>query len=468
MPHRLEREPYPKPLSPASSDTSVSSNTHAISPRCPQRDFINPRPVQTLPPLRAFLREEGIDADIEPRQPRFIGATHEIAREEARRRALRPVATRCHTRMNPLLGYEHRGTFAYEQPTIHSPDDVRRPGYSRSGWGTTGIVIAENLHRTRELPDDQYHYRLLVGTTVLHESLSHPYDHMDLDSAQSKSVWWGDINLLYRPLPPVPPTVRNEVVSPILSRKRPLPAYLEQSDDEDSEGDSSGRSRASNTPGTGKGRPAGQGDVETSDSDTHEGDDEEQRVSPRAPGKPSGRLKAEKRLDNGPSHEYFSSSGIKLEVIELPVKYDTKEWLKHVEQCPEGSKAPWRCTWQTMKNGSPVPCDYSSKKHLVKRHIEATHLCIKRFQCTWCEKTFTQRSNVAGCHLNTHTGASPHGCDFCGDRFKDPSKRHKHMLRNHGYRPGESRKKFRSEESAQGQSVHESLEPWKVAGARDG
>ena len=61
------------------------------------------------------------------------------------------------------------------------------------------------------------------------------------------------------------------------------------------------------------------------------------------------------------------------------------------------------------------------------------------------------------------TGASPHGCDFCGDRFKDPSKRHKHMLRNHGYRPGESRKKFRSDESGQGQSVHESLEPWKVA-----
>jgi hypothetical protein len=37
------------------------------------------------------------------------------------------------------------------------------------------------------------------------------------------------------------------------------------------------------------------------------------------------------------------------------------------------------------------------------------------------------------------------------------------MLRSHGYRPGESRKKFRpEEESVQGQSVHESLEPWKV------
>ena len=65
------------------------------------------------------------------------------------------------------------------------------------------------------------------------------------------------------------------------------------------------------------------------------------------------------------------------------------------------------------------------------------------------------------------TGASPHGCDFCEESFKDPSKRHKHMLRSHGYRPGESRKKFRPEESAQSQSAHESIEPWKVAAASE-
>jgi hypothetical protein len=63
-------------------------------PRYPQRDAIHPRPVQSLPPLRAFLRNEGIDTDIEPRQPCPIGATHEVAREEARRRALRAAATR--------------------------------------------------------------------------------------------------------------------------------------------------------------------------------------------------------------------------------------------------------------------------------------------------------------------------------------------------------------------------------------
>ena len=125
--------------------------------------------------------------------------------------------------------------------------------------------------------------------------------------------------------------------------------------------------------GTGKGRPSvrvDSEDVGTSDSDTREASEKDRRGS-------SSKPKGEKSLDKGPEREYYSPSGVKLEVVELPVKYDTKEWLKHVEQCPDGSKAPWRCTWQTMKNGSPVPCDYSSKKHLVKRHIEATHLCIK-------------------------------------------------------------------------------------------
>ncbi len=59
-----------------------------------QRDLIYPRPVQTLPPLRAFLRNEGINADIETRHPQLTGTVHEVAREEARRRALKAAATR--------------------------------------------------------------------------------------------------------------------------------------------------------------------------------------------------------------------------------------------------------------------------------------------------------------------------------------------------------------------------------------
>jgi hypothetical protein len=140
--------------------------------------------------------------------------------------------------------------------------------------------------------------------------------------------------------------------------------------------------------GTGNQPQSDPEDDEASDSERRETSDEKGRMGPPPPsppssppprttGKPSRKPRAAKGLEKGPEREYFSPSGIKLEVIELPVKYDTREWLKYVEECPEGSKSPWCCTWQTMKNGKRVPCDYSSKKHLVKRHIEATHLCIK-------------------------------------------------------------------------------------------
>ncbi|KAI0254748.1 hypothetical protein BJV78DRAFT_1182705 [Lactifluus subvellereus] len=261
--------------------------------------------------------------------------------------------------------------------------------------------------------------------TALRGKLCHPHEEIDPELARSRSECrekWrhscehstclcedavGNADRLYRPPPsPVPPVVRDEVVSPTPSRKRCRSVCLEQSDDEEeSDGDSRGRLRASEVPETRKDQlsvSTDSDDVDMSDSDSLRASAEkEQRVSSRTSHKSSGKHKAGKCLEEGFEREYFSPSGVKLEVIELPVKYDTREWLKHVEQCPDGSRAPWRCTWQTMKNGSPVSCDYSSKKHLVKRHIEATHLCIKRFQCTWCQKTFTQRSNVAGCHLNT-------------------------------------------------------------------
>lgn len=144
-----------------------------------------------------------------------------------------------------------------------------------------------------------------------------------------------------------------------------------------------------------------------SDSETREASNEkERRGPPRATGKPSRKARAEKSLDKGPEHEYFSPSGVKLEVIELPVEYDTKEWLQHVEPSPDGSRAPWRCTWQTMKNGTRVPCDYSSKKHLVKRHIEATHLCIKyvltKFGSLLCPRTPLQEVSMYLVRENLH------------------------------------------------------------------
>jgi hypothetical protein len=122
-------------------------NVQHYRPRGPQRDFIYPRPVQSLPPLRAFLRNEGIDTDIEPRQQRLARPTHELAREEARWRAIRAAPTRYvfldHTqasshyppllsykKFSPLLGYEYRNAPSLaEHRTIQPLDEVYRPGY---------------------------------------------------------------------------------------------------------------------------------------------------------------------------------------------------------------------------------------------------------------------------------------------------------------------------------------------------
>jgi hypothetical protein len=93
-------------------------NPQRYRPRGPQRDFVYPRPVQSLPPLRAFLRNEGIDTDIEPRQQSPVSATHEVAREEARRRAIRATATR-------YVSLEHTEAPSHYPPLCHTKNIAR-------------------------------------------------------------------------------------------------------------------------------------------------------------------------------------------------------------------------------------------------------------------------------------------------------------------------------------------------------
>ncbi|VDB84908.1 unnamed protein product [Peniophora sp. CBMAI 1063] len=139
-------------------------------------------------------------------------------------------------------------------------------------------------------------------------------------------------------------------------------------------------------------------------------------------------------FDQGPGKEprkaFFNRKGVKLEIIKIEVKIDDRKYLQYAEPVPS-DPTRWRCICNKMENGKPARCSYRSKKHLVKRHIEATHMNIKRFQCSWCGSTFTQRSNAENCHINTHSGESPHACAHCDLRFKDPSKLHKHLSRDH-------------------------------------
>jgi hypothetical protein len=59
---------------------------------------------------------------------------------------------------------------------------------------------------------------------------------------------------------------------------------------------------------------------------------------------------------------------------------DQKQWTEYAKRTPStsasgGSSFVYVCLW-TYEDGRP-PCKYESKKQLVKRHIETTHLGIK-------------------------------------------------------------------------------------------
>ncbi|KAJ7498936.1 hypothetical protein FB451DRAFT_1203533 [Mycena latifolia] len=115
-----------------------------------------------------------------------------------------------------------------------------------------------------------------------------------------------------------------------------------------------------------------------------------------------------------------------------------QNWENHAIQIknPEGGVA-YQCTWSTPDG----PCHYWSKKQLVKRHVETTHLKFKPFVCDICSKAFPQKTSLE-IHRHGHTGDTPHQCIYnCGKSFKDPARRHRHHVETHGYVPKQGKKK---------------------------
>ncbi|KAI0353530.1 hypothetical protein OH77DRAFT_1505304 [Trametes cingulata] len=135
---------------------------------------------------------------------------------------------------------------------------------------------------------------------------------------------------------------------------------------------------------------------------------------------------------------------------------DDPEWMKYTTPHPDVSpSAPfYKCTWTIRTSDGTKECEYQSKKHLVKRHIESKHLQLRPCVCPVCGKGFAQKSNL-DTHLNTHTGEEPHKCHYCQLRFKDPARRHRHMISAHGHissrtKKGRARRATRTPSSPEG------------------
>ncbi|KAI0824792.1 hypothetical protein BC628DRAFT_1377760 [Trametes gibbosa] len=119
------------------------------------------------------------------------------------------------------------------------------------------------------------------------------------------------------------------------------------------------------------------------------------------------------------------------------------EWFRYLQKVPdehveEGRE--WKCIWVDEEGAK---CTYHAKKHLIKRHVEALHLKLRTWICPICGKGCSQKSAL-NTHLNTHTGATPHKCNYCEHRFKDPARRLRHMQRAHGYQSCRQLKKAKA------------------------
>lgn len=87
-------------------------------------------------------------------------------------------------------------------------------------------------------------------------------------------------------------------------------------------------------------------------------------------------------VDQGPGkppcRDYYNRLDVKLGIVKLNLKYDDSKFHEYAHAIDPGSgNSQWLCHWEKMENGVPSVCSYKSKKHLVKRHVEATHLNIK-------------------------------------------------------------------------------------------
>ncbi|OBZ70376.1 Zinc finger protein SNAI2 [Grifola frondosa] len=128
----------------------------------------------------------------------------------------------------------------------------------------------------------------------------------------------------------------------------------------------------------------------------------------------------------------------------------SEEWKKYAEQSRvPGSHSQYSCSWGIKDSfGRTSACGYTSKRHLVKRHIESKHLQLRPCICDICGKGFAQKSNLET-HRNTHTGEAPHKCPYpgCNEHFKDPARRHRHMKVSHQHISSRTKKNRKQPDS---------------------
>ena len=88
-----------------------------------------------------------------------------------------------------------------------------------------------------------------------------------------------------------------------------------------------------------------------------------------------------------------------------------------------------------------IKCEYDSCHRSycsyfnLKRHVESSHLGIRKFHCQVCGKYLSSKQNYID-HQNIHTGIKPYSCEYsgCGLTFRQLSQYYLHKQQLHSER----------------------------------
>jgi len=101
-------------------------------------------------------------------------------------------------------------------------------------------------------------------------------------------------------------------------------------------------------------------------------------------------------------------------------------------------RTPLTCTWKsgTSEEGS-TECGYGATPKLMRRHIQTTHMHIKRHRCEICDQAFSQGALLQSHKASKHSQIRPYKCPFegCDKTYVDCPTLLRHKKINHNYIP---------------------------------
>ncbi|KIK51486.1 hypothetical protein GYMLUDRAFT_78172 [Collybiopsis luxurians FD-317 M1] len=140
-------------------------------------------------------------------------------------------------------------------------------------------------------------------------------------------------------------------------------------------------------------------------------------------------------------HSHPSSLIIGADTAEEPSHIDPMDvWRTYTKRSVDDrqGRAPLTCIWKVGSSEEGLSeCGYGATPKLMRRHVQTTHMHIKRYRCDICDQAFSQGALLHSHKASKHAQIRPYKCPFegCDKAYVDCPTLLRHKKINHNYIP---------------------------------